>query len=134
VLDASMAVAWVFEDESTAATDEILRRVRDEGAIAPSLWRLEVANALQIAIRRRRCDESYADRSLEDLAELPVVRDEKTDEHAWGATKRLARQYGLSLYDAAYLELALRLQKPLASCDAALVRAAKQSGLSILSA
>jgi predicted nucleic acid-binding protein len=57
VLDASMALAWLFEDEGTAATDEILRRVVIKGGIVPSLWGLEVANAFQIAIRRGRCDE-----------------------------------------------------------------------------
>ena len=134
VLDASMALAWLFENEGTAATDDVLRRVVVEGGIVPSLWRLEVANAFQIAIRRRRCDEGYADRSLRYLTELPIVTDDETDGHAWGAIKTLAREHGLSLYDAAYLELALRLQRPLASCDAALIAAAKASGLEVFSA
>jgi predicted nucleic acid-binding protein len=134
VLDASMALAWLFEDEGTAATDEVLRRVVIKGGLVPSLWRLEVANALQIAIRRGRCDEGYVDRSLQYLAELPIAADDETHDNAWGATKILAREYGLSLYDAAYLELALRLQRPLASCDAALIRAAKACGLEVFSA
>jgi predicted nucleic acid-binding protein len=133
VVDASMALAWLFEDEGTAATDEVLRRVVIKGGIAPSLWRLEVANAFQIAIRRGRCDEGYVDRSLQYLAELPIATDDETNDHAWGATKTLAREHGLSLYDAAYLELALRLQRPLASCDAALIRAAKACGLEVFS-
>jgi predicted nucleic acid-binding protein len=134
VLDASMAMAWLFEDEGTTATDEVLQRVVIEGGIVPSLWRLEIANAFQIAIRRGRCDEGYVDRSLEELTELAIVIDDKTDANAWGATKIIARKHGLSLYDAAYLELALRLQRPLASCDAALIRAAKATGLYVLSA
>ncbi|MBV8848331.1 MAG: type II toxin-antitoxin system VapC family toxin [Methylobacteriaceae bacterium] len=134
VLDASMALAWLFEAERTAATDDVLRRVAGEGGIAPSLWRLEVASAFQIAVRRGRCDETYVDRSLQNLTELPIVIDDETDDHAWGATKTLAREHGLTLYDAAYLELALRLQRPLASCDATLIRAARKCGVEILSA
>jgi predicted nucleic acid-binding protein len=134
VLDASMALAWLFEDEGTAATDEVLRRVVIEGGIAPSLWRLEIANAFQIAIRRGRCDEGYVDRSLQYLAELSIATDDETNRHAWGLTRTLAREHKLSVYDAAYLELALRLQRPLASCDAALIRAAAESGLDVLSA
>src|SRR6478609_3432181 len=65
---------------------------------------------------------------------MPIVTDDETDGHAWGAIKTLAREHGLSLYDAAYLELALRLQRPLASCDAALIAAAKASGLEVFSA
>ena len=129
-----MALAWLFEDEGTAAMDEVLRRMVTKGGIVPSLWRLEVANAFQIAIRRGRCDEGYVDRSLEYLAELPIATDDETNDHAWGATKALAREHGLTLYDAAYLELALRLRRPLASCDAALIGAAKARGLQTLSA
>ena len=134
MLDASIALAWLFEDEDTAATDEVLRRVVVKGGIVPSLWRLEVANAFQIAVRRGRCGEAYVDRSLEYLAELPIATDDEMDDHAWGATKTLAREHGLTLYDAAYLELALRIQRPLASCDAALIRAARACGLEMLSA
>jgi predicted nucleic acid-binding protein len=93
-----------------------------------------VANAFQIAVRRSRCDEGYVDRSLQYLAELPIATDDETNDHAWSATKALAREHGLSLYDAAYLELALRLQRPLASCDAALIKAGKESGIQVLSA
>ena len=134
VLDASMALAWLFADERTVATEDVLLRVTVEGGIAPSLWRLEIANVLQVAVRRGRCDEHYVDRSLQDLAELSIATDDETNEHAWGATKALAREHSLTLYDAAYLELAMRLKKPLASCDAGLLRAAKNCGLEILSA
>ncbi len=57
VLDASMAIAWLFDDERTAAAYAVMRRVVAEGAVVPTLWRLEVANVLRNAVRRGRCDE-----------------------------------------------------------------------------
>ena len=129
-----MVLAWLFTEERTRAAQDIMHNIAADGAIVPSLWHLEVANALHIATRRKQCDEDYADRSLERLAKLPIAVDSKASDHAWGATKTLAREHGLSLYDAAYLELAVRLQRPLASCDVALIRAAKACGIQALSA
>jgi predicted nucleic acid-binding protein len=132
VLDASMAIAWMFDDERTDATAGALRRVVAEGAIVPSLWRLEVANVLRNAIRRGRCDELYADRSLDRLGRYPITVDDETNDHAWGATRVLARERGLTVYDAAYLELAIRSCLPLATCDRALIAAAGVSGVETL--
>ncbi len=61
VLDASMTIAWLFEDEHTEAAHAVMQRVAAEGALVPTLWRLEVANVLRNAVRRKRCDEAYAD-------------------------------------------------------------------------
>ena len=124
VLEASMTIAWLFEDEHTEAAHEVMRRVVAEGALVPSLWRLEVANVLRNAVRRKRCDEEYADRSIARLGRLAIKSDEETDDHAWGATRILAREEDLTLYDAAYLELAIRKRAILASCDTALLNAA----------
>ena len=134
VLDASMTVAWLFEDERTDAAHAVLRRVASEGAIVPSLWRLEVANVLRNAIRRGRCDEAYADRSLARLERLAIKVDDETDAHAWGTTRTLAREEDLTLYDAAYLELAIRKALPLASCDAALLAASARRKLAVVTA
>lgn len=134
VLDASMTVAWLFATESTNASHAVLQRIVAEGANVPSLWRLEVANVLRNAVRRGRCDESYADRCFERLRRLRITLDTETDAHAWGQTRRLARDQDLTLYDAAYLELAMRREQPLASCDAALIKAAHAIGLDVLSA
>ena len=134
VLDASMAVAWLFEDEATEAVDDIMRRVVDVGAIVPPLWRLEVANTLHNAMRRRRCDRAYVDYSLNRLARLPIFLDTETNVHAWGSILELARKRDLTIYDACYLELALRIGKPLASCDGALLKAAKASGVETFAA
>jgi predicted nucleic acid-binding protein len=79
---------------------------------------------LRNAARRGRCDEAYVDRSLARLGRLPITIDDQTDNHAWGATRTLSRDHSLTLYDAAYLELAIRAHRPLASCDADLIAAA----------
>ncbi len=134
VVDASMAIAWLFDDERTASAHEVMRRVVAEGAFVPSLWRLEVANVLRNAVRRGRCDEAYADRSLARLGRLAIMSDENTDRQAWGITRELSREENLTVYDAAYLELALRKRLPLASCDAALIAAAERRAVDVLSA
>ena len=134
VLDASMTIAWLFDDERTAAAHAIMRRVVAQGALVPSLWRLEVANVLRNAARRGRCDEAYVDLSLERLGRLAIHSDEDTDRHTWGATLTLSREENLTLYDAAYLELAIRKAVPLASCDEALLAAASRRKVDVLTA
>jgi len=134
VVDASMAIAWLFDDERTAAAHAVMRRVVAEGALVPTLWRLEVANVLRNAVRRSRCDDAYADRSLARLGRLAIQSDEDTDRQAWGVTRQLSREENLTLYDAAYLELALRKRIPLASCDADLIAAAERRAVEVLSA
>src|SRR5580692_2443548 len=124
VLDASMTIAWLFEDERTPAAHDVLRRVVADGAIVPSHWRLEVANVLRSAVWRERCDDAYVDRSLRRLERLAIETDEETDSCAWKATLALAREQDLTLYDAAYLELAIRTANPLATCDRPLLAAA----------
>jgi predicted nucleic acid-binding protein len=131
ILDASMAIAWVFEDEGPPPLN-ILSRVRAEGAIVPSLWRLEVASALRSAVLRRRYTEKFASECLVDLGTLPIVVDGETDRHAWGRTRELSNEYALTVYDAAYLELAMRRRLPLASCDTELVKAAKRARIEVL--
>ena len=134
VLDASITITWLFEDEHTAAAHAILRRVVAEGAFVPNLWRLEVANVLRNAVRRGRCNEAYVDRSLARLSRLAIESDEETDHHAWGATRKLSRDAQVTLYDAAYLELAIRKRVPLASCDEALLAAASRRKVEVLRA
>ncbi|MBV9538159.1 MAG: type II toxin-antitoxin system VapC family toxin [Acidisphaera sp.] len=134
VLDASITIAWFFADERTEAAHAVMRRVVTDGAIVPSLWRLEVANVLRNAVRRGRCNETYVDRSLARFARLTIRRDEETDDHAWSATRKLARKEDLSLHDAAYLELALRKRMALASCDKALLAAAARRKVDVFAA
>jgi predicted nucleic acid-binding protein len=132
VIDASPTVAWLFSGERAEAPQAILRRVAAEGALVPSLWRLEVANMLRNAVRRKRCDLGYATRCLERLGRLEIVVDAETDRHAWGRTRQLSLEHDLTAYDAAYLELAIRRRKPLASRDSALIKAGRSAGLDVL--
>jgi predicted nucleic acid-binding protein len=132
VIDASVALAWVFEDEKSSVADEVLRRVVAEGAYAPSLWRLEIANVLWTSVRRKRCDESYATRSLDHLERLQITIDQETDSHAWGRTRALSTEFDISVYDAAYLELAMRRQGTLVTLDRALATAARRAALDVI--
>ena len=91
----------------------------------------QVANVLLVGERRKRCSQADTTQWLAYLAGLPVVLDGETELRAWSDTLNLARQYGLSAYDASYLELALREGIPLATLDAPLDRAARAAGVSI---
>jgi len=129
VLDGSTTLAWIYQDEISDATRRILAFVSESGAWVPSIWRLEVANGLQTGIRRGRIDATYRDAALSDLALLDIAVDPDTDRYAWTSTLRLADRFRLTLYDAAYLELAQRRSLPLASLDLALCEAARGLGV-----
>lgn len=133
VIDASVTLAWYFEDESTPEIDAVLDRVAESGAVVPNLWRLEVANAFQSAVRRKRIAATYRDDALAALSQLAIVVDAETDVYAWSTTLRLAERHGLTLYDAAYLELAQRRSLPLATLDTKLRDAAMERCISMLS-
>lgn len=132
VLDSSATLAWVYADEITEPIREVFNRVSENGAWVPGLWRLEVANVLETGVRRRRHDAAFRDSTLSDLAQLAIIVDADTDRQAWGATLQLSERHGLTLYDAAYLELALRRGLPLASLDMELRRAARAEGVVVL--
>ena len=129
VIDASTTLAWVFDDESTPSIDTLFDAVASDGAVVPGLWQLEVANGLQMAIRRGRIDKAYREQALERLGRLNIEIDLETSTHAWGATLRLADRSGLTPYDAAYLELAQRRRLPLATLDRRLGQAATEAGI-----
>lgn len=129
VLDASAAIAWFFEDERSTETDALLDRVATEGAIVPTLWKIEIANGLQMALRRKRIDRPYRDKALAQLAALPIETDSETALHLWTAALELADRHALTVYDAVYLELAMRKRYPLASLDKDLVEAGRRAGL-----
>jgi predicted nucleic acid-binding protein len=132
VLDASMTIAWLFEDEATDAARAVFHLVSREGAIVPSLWALEVVNALRIGVRRGRCDDEFVDGSLADLRLLPIRIDAETGVRAWRETLDLSRKNELTIYDASYLELAVREELPIATADSALARAAARNKIPIL--
>jgi predicted nucleic acid-binding protein len=125
-------MAWLYAEETTAAVRKVFELVEDAGAWVPSLWRLEVANVLELAVRRGRSDSVFRDAALDDLAEFPIAIDAETDQRAWTATLSLAIDRKLTLYDAAYLELAKRRRLPLATLDNDLRRAATAEGVHLL--
>lgn len=133
VIDASITLPWYFQDEATAFSESLLDRVVANGAVVPAHWKLEIANAFRTSLRKGRIDRGYRDLSLQDLSELAILVDDETALHAWEATLALADKHGLTPYDAAYLELALRRNLPLATLDKALKSAAEDEGLDVLS-
>ena len=126
VVDNSIALAYCFEDEQTQPVTALLDRVAETGAWAPSLWPLEALNGLLVAERRRRLDSRRRQRLATFLRGLPITLDMETAEQARAITARLAERYRLSVYDAAYLELAHRRKLPLATLDKDLHRAGKR--------
>lgn len=132
VLDSSVALTWCFEDEHTLATLALLDQITETGAIAPALWPLEVLNALTMAERRGRLDGTQRHQLAGFLRDLPVSLDQETADQAWTITMRLAERYQLTLYDAAYLELAQRLELPLATLDQELRAAGNALGITLL--
>ena len=130
VIDASVTLSWVYTDEHSPASDALLARVADQGAVVPALWRLEIANALQVGIKRKRIDASYRDAAIRKLVLLPIEIDPDTNNYAWNTTLQLAEAHQLTVYDASYLELTLRRCLPLSTRD--LATAAKTAGAILL--
>ena len=114
--------------------EKVFELLRDHGAWVPPLWRLEVASALEIGVRRGRHAAEFRDGALADLALLPMQIDPETDRQARGATARLAEPHCLTWYDAADLELALRRALPLATLDRELRAAAENQSVQLLGA
>lgn len=133
VLDCSVAVAWLLEDERIPEADRLLDRLERGGkAVVPGLWRLELGNVLASAERRRRISAQGVARCLGLLARLPIVTDLETEDRALRETLGLARRERLTTYDAAYLEVAIRRGLPLATLDRALACAACRAGVEVL--
>jgi predicted nucleic acid-binding protein len=129
VLDGSVTVAWFFEDETDAYAEAIEDSLMSASAWVPSLWCQEVANALLVGERRKRTTEAKVSAFLTLLRSLPITTDDETEARAWQESLHLARAHGLSTYDAAYLELAVRRGLPLATLDDKLKAAASAVGV-----
>lgn len=132
VLDASIALIWCFEEEQTQPVMALLDRLTDAGAVVPQLWPMEALNGLLIAERRGRIARTVRVGLAGFLRQLPVTIDEETTTRLWEATSHLAERRRLTAYDAAYLELAMRLSLPLATADRALIAAAGAEGVRLL--
>ena len=134
VLDASVAVAWCFDDESTPAARALLNRLRTAAGHVPALWAQEVGNILLGAERRRRITQARAVEFVGILGELDICVDADLPGRAFRDVLPLARERRLTTYDAAYLELAMRLGLPLATKDRDLARAARSLRVKTLDA
>jgi predicted nucleic acid-binding protein len=129
VLDASIPACWAFQDEQDPRADAAYVRIKTEEAVVPSLWWFEIRNILVVSERRKRITESDTGVFLRNLAGLRIRIDREPEE---GAVLRLARTHRLSVYDASYLELALRATIPLATLDGELAAAAHKEGTSLI--
>ena len=129
ILDSSATLAWTFPEKRTDAIMYLFNLVADYGAVVPELWRIEVANSLNVGIRRGRITKEDRGGILADLKVLPILIDNETRNRIWGDTLALADKHHLTVYDATYLELALRLSLPLATLDEDLRSAAERGGV-----
>ena len=127
VLDNSVVTGWYLESQATPYTEAIAKRLREDRAHVPALWELELTNVLRTACLRQRMDARHAQRIVTEIATLPI----EVDRHPVARSEMLALalRFGLSSYDASYLELALRLQCPIATQDELLRAAAIGSGV-----
>lgn len=132
VLDASLALAWCFEDEASPISEALLDRTRAEGGHAPAIWPVEVANALLVGERRGRLKPAATLRFIGLIEGLPITVDAAAPARAWRTAAEIARAHNLSVYDASYIDLAARLVLPLATVDARMREAARQYGIHLV--
>lgn len=133
VVDASVMGPLLFEDEAEVLIASLPQALAGGDCIVPEHWRFEVANQILVGARRGRATPDESDIMLASIAALPVDVDRDSIDQAWLETYKLAVTYKLSIYDAAYLELARRLRLPLATFDKALIKAANECGITAIS-
>lgn len=121
-----MTMAWCFEDESTGYTDSVLECLTNKTAVVPALWNLEVANVLLLAEKKNRITKDQSIEFIDILSTLPIIVDPSTSSRAMHSIYTLALHANLTIYDAAYLELAIREKIPLLTLDKDLINAAKK--------
>jgi predicted nucleic acid-binding protein len=132
VLDRSLALAWALPDEASSRADRWLARVSpDDVLLVPALWWYEMTNALTVAQRRRRLTGTEVTRLIDLYGALPIQTDTFLGREASWRLHALAQEFGLSAYDAAYLELAQRRGVALATMDRRLAVAARRAGVQI---
>jgi predicted nucleic acid-binding protein len=134
VLDNTVTMAWCFTDEATEFTETLLNRLVSltDTALVPALWLYEVVNVTGLAARRGRITEEKAAAFLQSLADLPIEIENPSRAQMFSSVRMLMSQYGLTAYDASYLELAIRHGLPIAAFDNALARAAVAAGTELV--
>jgi predicted nucleic acid-binding protein len=129
VVDCSVALSWHFEDESSAYADQALDTVVTDGAILPFHWKAEIANGLLMGIRRKRITPEDRSQILSEFEQLKLEIDVAGLDQVWTGASQLADVHGLTVYDAIYLELAVRRRLQLATLDGKLEKASKALGI-----
>ena len=132
VIDCSLAMAWLFNDEATPKTADLLNRLSRETALVPAWWFIEITNVLALAERKGRITAAQADTFISDLGRLEIELDDEAPGRAFTHLLALCRTHRLTSYDAMYLDLAVRRHLPLATLDNDLRKAAKQLGVRLL--
>lgn len=133
VLDASVALASILADESNRErAREVLQRAVQEGAVVPGLWHLEIGNVLLVNWRKGRVTWDEVNSAIRHFGALPLITDESVIAAELLELLEMARNAGLTVYDTAYLALAIQRGLPLATFDAKLARAAQNAGVAIL--
>ena len=132
VLDASVVLTWCFPDENATGAQHVADMFKQgDTAVVPSFWPHEVLNALLVGEKLKRISKELVQAFLDDLAALPIVLEQFPVRVVFDRIQRLSREYGLTAYDAAYLDLALDSGLPIATFDQDLVRSCKRSGAPI---
>jgi predicted nucleic acid-binding protein len=132
VVDCSVAMTWLFGDEATSKTADLLNRLAVETALVPAWWFVEIANVIALAERRGRISQAQSAAFIADLGVLDIERDEHGPARAFDYLLPLCRKHRLTSYDAIYLDLAVRRKVPLATLDDDLRSAAKKMGVPVL--
>lgn len=130
-MDASTALAWCFPDETSDYADKVLVALEGKTMLVPAVWSLEVANAVLVGERRKRLHQPEVKQFTTLLESLSLVQDTRPVASNIKDVLPVARRHGLSAYDAAYLELSIRHNAPLATLDGKLRNAAKSAGITI---
>ena len=133
VVDASVALAWCFPDEGSNEADNVLLALDSLSILVPAIWSLEVTNGILVGERSKRLHQPEIQRFSTLLQNLSIIQDAQSAEENLTNVLPLAREYGLSAYDAAYLEISLRHGAPLATLDQKLMKAARRAGARIFS-
>ncbi|MBI3184037.1 MAG: type II toxin-antitoxin system VapC family toxin [Myxococcales bacterium] len=132
IIDCSITMSWCFADEATPAASKVQDRLESEAALVPTHWCLEVVNVLAMAEKRKRITPAKSAAFLGLLKAVDIEIDGETAGRAFGHLLTLCRSHGLTSYDAAYLELALRRGLPLATLDDELRSAARKLGIGLI--
>lgn len=130
-IDASVTLAWCFPDEASNYADSVLLALENQTVIVPTIWAVEITNALLVGERRKRIRQPEIRRFVDLLKGLSVVEERQKFAETVSNVLPLAREYDLSAYDAAYLDVAIRHEIPLATLDAAMQKACTAAGIEI---